>query len=37
MMETLRESRRLRRWEAALMAGVAIALLSGLWLDGVSR
>ena len=34
MMETLRESRRLRRWEAALMAGVAIALLSGLWLDG---
>lgn len=34
MMETLRESRRLRHWEAALMAGVAIALLSGLWLDG---
>ena len=34
MMETLRESHRLRRWEAALMAGVAIALLSGLWLDG---
>ena len=26
--------RRLRRWEAALMAGVAIALLSGAWLDG---
>ena len=26
--------RRLRRWEAALMAGVAIALLSAAWLDG---
>ena len=25
--------RRLRRWEAALMAGLAIALLAGLWLD----
>ena len=24
---------RLRRWEAALMAGLAIALLAGLWLD----
>ncbi len=34
MMETLRESRRLRRWEAALFAGVALALLAGLWLDG---
>ena len=24
---------RLRRWEAALMAGLAIALLTGMWLD----
>ena len=24
---------RLRRWEAALMAGLAIALLTGVWLD----
>ena len=24
---------RLRRWEAALMAGLAIALLAGTWLD----
>lgn len=34
MMETLRERNRLRRWEAALLAGVAVALLAGLWLDG---
>lgn len=25
---------RLRRWEAALMAAVAIAMLGGMWLDG---
>lgn len=25
---------KLRRWEAALMIGVAIAVLAGLWLDG---
>ena len=28
-----RGRRRLRRWEAALMAGLAIALLTGVWLD----
>ena len=28
-----RDRRRLRRWEAALMAGLAIALLAGTWLD----
>ena len=28
-----RQRRRVRRWEAALMAGLAIALLTGVWLD----
>lgn len=28
-----KNSRRLRRWEGALMAGLAIALLTGVWLD----
>ena len=28
-----RDRRQLRRWEAALMAGLAIALLAGTWLD----
>lgn len=28
-----RENRRLRRWELALLLGVAIAALSGVWLD----
>ena len=26
-------NRRLRRWEGALLAGLAIALLTGVWLD----
>lgn len=33
MMELKRESNRLRRWEAALLAGVAVAMLAGVWLD----
>ena len=28
-----RQRRCVRRWEAALMAGLAIALLTGVWLD----
>lgn len=30
----IREKNRLRRWESALMAGLAVALVAGLWLDG---
>ena len=33
MTGTLRENNRLRRWEAALLAGVAVAMLWGVWLD----
>ena len=29
----LRERGRLRRWELALLVGVAAALLAGVWLD----
>ena len=29
----LRDERRLRRWELALMLGVALAILAGVWLD----
>lgn len=32
-MDMLRESGRLRRWELALLVGVAAALLAGVWLD----
>ena len=33
MTGTLRENNRLRRWEAALLVGVAVAMLWGVWLD----
>lgn len=33
MIRTLQENQRLRRWETALLVGVAVALLSGVWLD----
>ena len=34
MIERRERNNKLRRWEAALLAGVAVALLVGVWLDG---
>ena len=33
-MEQNTKKERLRRWELALLAGVAVAILAGLWLNG---
>lgn len=34
MTSTLKSGNRLRRWEAALLMGLAFTLLAGVWLDG---